>query len=133
MNRPFGEQGVAAGTVSIVYAVNTLHAARDLDFTLGEIRAALEPRGRIVVSECVRPRPGQPVAIEFIFNLTETFRSPLLHPEYRPTGGFLAPEHWVGALEASGFADVRVMPDVTRIREEVSEFSVAAVGGTRPE
>ena len=31
----FGEQGVAPASVSVVYAVNTLHAAHDLGFTLG--------------------------------------------------------------------------------------------------
>src|SRR5262249_45466696 len=34
MNRPFDEQGVAPGSASVVFAVNTLHVARDLDFTL---------------------------------------------------------------------------------------------------
>ena len=34
MNQGFGEQGVAPASVSVVYAVNTLHAARDLGFTL---------------------------------------------------------------------------------------------------
>ncbi len=132
MNRPFEEQGVAPRSATVVYAVNTLHAARDLGFTLGEIRGALEPGGRLVVSECIRPRAGQPVATEMIFNLTETFRSPRLNADYRPHGGFLAPEHWTRALEATGFADARVMPDVARIREEVPEWSVAAIGGTRP-
>ena len=34
MNRPFAEQGVARESISIVYAVNTLHVAHDLAFTL---------------------------------------------------------------------------------------------------
>jgi SAM-dependent methyltransferase len=132
MNRPLGEQGVAPASITLVYAVNTLHVAHDLDLTLREIRAALEPGGRLVVSECVRPRPRQPLSAEFVFNLTETFRSPRLHPVHRPTGGFLTPEQWQAAMEAAGFVDVRFLPDVARIRDLVPDFTVAAIGASRP-
>ena len=132
MNRSFAEQGAASESVSIVYAVNTLHVAHDLAFTLGEVTRVLEPGGQLIVSECVRPRPADTLYPEFIFNLLETFRAPRLHPGYRPNGGFLTPEQWTAALEAAGFRDVRVLPDVTRIREEFAGFYVAAIGGTRP-
>lgn len=132
MNRPFAEQGIAPGSLAVVYAVNTLHVAHDLELTLGEALRALEPGGRLVVSECVRPRPRQPIYAEFVFNLMETFRSPRLHPRYRPGGGFLTPEQWRDAVEAAGFADVRFLPDIARIREQVPDFFVAAVGASRP-
>jgi SAM-dependent methyltransferase len=133
MNRSFAEQAVAPESVSIVYAVNTLHVAHDLGFTLGEIRRTLEPGGQLIVSECVRPWPADTLYPEFIFNLLQTFRSPSLHPSYRPNGGFLTPEQWTGALEAAGFRDVRLLPDVTRIRDEFSGFYAAAIGATRPD
>lgn len=132
MNRPFEDQGVAPESVAIVYAVNTLHVAHDLAFTLGQVRRVLEPGGQLIVSECVRPRPADTLYPEFVFNLLETFRSPRLHPAYRPNGGFLTPEQWTGALEAAGFADVRVLPDIMRIRDEFPGFYVAAIGATRP-
>jgi SAM-dependent methyltransferase len=130
MNRPFAEQGVAPRSVSLVYAVNTVHAAHDLEFTLGEVRQALRPGGRLVLAECVRPR--EPIYAEFVFNLMQAFRSPRLHPRHRPHGGFLRPEHWTAALEAAGFEDVRFLPDIVRIHEAVPDFGVAAIGGTRP-
>ncbi len=132
MNRPFEEQGVAPASLSAVYAVNTLHVAHDLAATMGEIFRALEPGGRLVVSECVRPFPGQAIYTEFVFNLMETFRSPRLDPVYRPNGGFLTPEQWTAALEAAGFADVRLLPDIARIRERLPACSVAAIGASRP-
>jgi SAM-dependent methyltransferase len=132
MNRSFSEQGVTPGSVSVVFAVNTLHVARDLDFTLAEIGQALEPGGRLVVSECVRPGPRHPVYAEFVFNLTETFRSPRLHPLYRPGGGFLTPEQWQAAIEAAGFVDVCFLPDIVQVRQQVPDFLVAAIGATRP-
>ncbi len=132
MNRPFSEQGVAPGSVSVVFAVNTLHVARDLNFTLAEVRRSLEPGGCLVMAECIRPHPRQPIYPEFVFNLTETFRSPRLHPIYRPAGGFLTPEQWQAAIEAAGLVDVRFLPDIVRIRQLVPDFLVAAIGATHP-
>ncbi len=132
MNRPFGEQGVAPASVSLAYAVNTLHVAHDLAFTLGEVLRALEPGGRLVVSECVRSHVRQPIEAEFVFNLTETFRSPRLHPLYRPSGGFLTPGQWKGSMEAAGFVDVRFLPDIARVQDQAPRFIAAAVGAIRP-
>jgi SAM-dependent methyltransferase len=132
MNRAFGDQGVAPGSVSVVYAVNTLHVAHDLEFTLGEALRALEPGGRIILSECVRSRARQPIESEFVFNLTETFRSPRLHPLYRPSGGFLTPGQWKGAMEAAGFADIRFLPDIVRVHDHSPRFIAAAIGASRP-
>ena len=121
MDRPFAEQGVAPGSMSVVYAVNTLHVARDLAFTLGEIRGALRPGGRLVFSECVRPRAGQTIYPEFIFNLMQTFRA----------RGFLTPEQWAEAVTTAGFAGVTFLPDVARIRDVFPGFYAAAIGATR--
>jgi len=132
MNRSFEEQGVAPRSVSLVYAVNTLHVARDLDFTIREIFRALAPGGRLVVSECIRTTPAQAVYVEFIFNLMETFRSPQLNSSYRPNGGFLTPEQWLGALRATGFVDVAILPDIAALRARFPDFNVGAVGATRP-
>lgn len=130
IDRPFGEQGVPPGSVSIAYAVNTLHVADDLAVTLGEIRRALRAGGQLIISECVRPRPGQTVYPEFVFNLLDRFRAPRLHPEYRPNGGFLTPEQWTAALGAAGFTNVRIFPDIGRI--PVRDFDVGAIGATWP-
>jgi SAM-dependent methyltransferase len=131
MNRSFAEQGIPPGSVSVVYAVNTLHVAHDLDATLSEVFRALEPGGCLIASECVRPLPLQPIDAEFVFNLTATFRSPRLQPSHRPSGGFLTPEQWRGAMETAGFTDVRLLPDVERLRDQVPDFTVAAIGARR--
>jgi SAM-dependent methyltransferase len=132
MNQPFEKQGVLAGSASLAYAVNTLHVARDLDFTLREIFATLAPGGRLIVSECVHTAPAQAVYVEFVFLLMETFRSPVLHPTHRPNGGFLTPEQWRGGMEAAGFVDVGVLPDSAGLRARFPDFIVAAIGATRP-
>jgi SAM-dependent methyltransferase len=131
MNKPFAEGGVAPGAYALVHGVNTLHVATDLAFTLGEARTALSPRGSIVISECVRPFPHQPVYVEFVFNLLEAFREPVLVPGWRPNGGFLTPEQWSAALETNGFRDVRVVPDIAAIRNTYPSFVVAAIVASR--
>jgi SAM-dependent methyltransferase len=131
MNRAFGDQGVQPGSVSVVYAVNTVHVARDLDFTLGEILAALEPGGRLILSECVRSHARQPIESEFVFNLTETFRSPQLNPRYRPSGGFLTPGGWKDAMETAGFVDIRFLPDILKVHDQAPRFIAAAIGASR--
>ncbi len=132
MNRPFEAQGVTPSSATVVYAVNTLHVAYDLDFTLAEIMRTLRPGGRLIASECVRPYPRRALYAEFIFNLIETFRSPRLHPDYRPNGGFLTPDEWKGAMESAGFLDTRFVPDVVRIRRQAPDFFVSAIGAMRP-
>ena len=131
MNEPFAAAGVEPGAYALVHGVNTLHVARDLAFTLGEIHRALSPGGRLVVSECVRPFERQPVYVEFVFNLLGAFREPLLHPSWRPNGGFLTPEQWTAALSANGFRDVRLVPDLRSIRGDFPSFVVAAIVAAR--
>jgi SAM-dependent methyltransferase len=131
MDKPFAPAGVAPQSFAVVHGVNTLHVASDLAFTLGQIRDALVPGGSIVISECVRPFPDQPVYVEFVFNLLESFRHPVLDPVWRPNGGFLTPEQWAAALTANGFRDVRFVPDVTAIRHVYPSFVVAAVVASR--
>ena len=132
MNRPFEAQGIAPSSVAAVYAVNTLHVAQDLDFTLAQILRTLRPGGWLIISECVRSDPRQAIYAEFIFNLIQTFRSPRQHPVYRPNGGFLTPDQWKGAIESAGFGDTRFVPDITRIHRQVPDFFVSAIGATRP-
>ena len=127
MNKPFADAGVAPGAYALVHGVNTLHVAADLAFTLGEIRTALAPGGSVVISECVRPFPGQTVYVEFVFNLLEAFRESRLDPAWRTNGGFLTPEQWTAGLLATGFRDVRIVPDIAVIRDVYPSFVVAAV------
>jgi len=131
MNAPFAEAGVALGSVDVAYAVNALHVARDLEFTLGQIRDVLCPGGSLVAGECLRPFPQQPVHFEFVFNLLDAFQHPQLHSGWRPNGGFLTPEQWTRALEENGFRDIRLVPDVVAIRDAYPSFVVAAIVARR--
>jgi SAM-dependent methyltransferase len=132
MNRDFSEQGVPAGAADIVYAVNTVHIARDLSATLARIREALRPGGRTVLSECVRPRPDQPIYVEFVFNFLEQFTGVVTDAATRPTHGFLTPENWRAAFRAAGFERCAILPDVETLARHYEDFFVAAVTARRP-
>ena len=131
IDRPFAEADVLPESYSLVYGVNVLHVARNLGATLNELRQALRHGGALVMSECVRPFPGTPLHLELVFNLLSAFRDPVRVPGWRPNGGFLTPEQWTAALEANGFVDVRIFPDIAAIRQTNPSFVVAAVVARR--
>jgi SAM-dependent methyltransferase len=103
MDRDFIEQGIASRSADLVYAVNTIHVAKDLGATLSRILTTLRPGGAAIFSECVRPFEGQPVYVEFVFNFLENFTSVETNPATRPNHGFLTPENWRGGVAAAGF------------------------------
>jgi SAM-dependent methyltransferase len=129
VDRPWAEQGVEPGSVDLIFGVNVLHVAQDLPWTLAEARRALRPGGWLVAGECLRPRPGRPVAAEMIFLLLEGFREVQIDPELRPGPGFLTPELWVAQLERAGFERVELVPDVRVLREFYPGFATGAVCG----
>jgi len=132
MDRDFAEQGVPAGMADVVYAVNTIHIARDLAATLARVRETLKPGGIAVFSECVRPFAGQPIYVEFVFNFLENFTGVATDARTRPNHGFLTPEHWRRALGAAGFETPEVLPDVEELAKHYEAFFVAAVSARRP-
>ena len=131
IDRAFSEASIAPGSYSLVYGVNVLHVARDLAATLGELRKALSDRGMLVMAECVRPFADTPLHLELVFNLLSSFRDAVLVPGWRPNGGFLTPEQWTAALEANGFEDIRIFPDIAAIRGAYPSFIVAAIVARR--
>jgi SAM-dependent methyltransferase len=132
MDRDFAEQGIAPESADVVYAVNTVHIARDLGATLARIRAALKPGGVAVFSECVRPFAGQPIYVEFVFNFLENFTGVATDAETRPNHGFLTPENWRRAFRAAGFEKPEILPDVEELAKHYDAFFVAAVSARKP-
>ncbi len=132
MDRDFQEQGVPRGIADVVYAVNTVHVARDLNATLAQIRETLKPGGAAVFSECVRPFEGQPIYVEFVFNFLENFTGVATDAATRPNHGFLTPDNWRKAFEKAGFEKPEILPDVVKLAKHYDAFFVAAVTARRP-
>jgi SAM-dependent methyltransferase len=132
MDADFAAQGIPPETADVVYAVNTVHIARDLSATLSRIREALKPGGVVVFSECVRPFPGQPIYVEFVFNFLENFTGVVTDADTRPNHGFLTPENWRRAFRAAGFEKPEILPDVEELAKHYEAFFVAAVSARKP-
>jgi SAM-dependent methyltransferase len=132
MDRDFPDQGVASEIADVVYAVNTVHIAKDLAATLRRIRETLKPGGTAVFSECIRPFDGQPIYVEFVFNFLENFTGVATDEATRPNHGFLTPENWRRAFHAAGFEEPRILPDVEELARHYDAFFVAAVSARRP-
>jgi SAM-dependent methyltransferase len=132
MDRDFDEQGVDREIADVVYSVNTVHIARDLNTTLGRIRETLKPGGAAVFSECVRPFEGQPIYVEFVFNFLENFTGVATDAATRPNHGFLTPDNWRKAFEKAGFEKPEILPDVEELARHYDSFFVAAVTARRP-
>ena len=129
IDRPWAAQGAGEGIFDIVCGVNVLHVAHDLAFSLAEARAALAPDGWLVAGECLRPFPGQPIYIELVFQILDSFINVLTHPQIRPNPGFITPEQWRLGLTQSGFKQIQVIPDHQRIRQVCPYFFIGVVCG----
>jgi len=113
----------------LIYAVNVLHVAKDLLFSLNEARSALAPGGWLVIGECIRPFPNQPMYPELMFQILESFTDIKSDREFRPNPGFLTAEQWRTAFARSGFESVEVAPAIERIREIYPHFFTGAISG----
>lgn len=118
---------VRVGDVDWIHAVNVLHAVRDLGASLRGLAGLLPPGGVLVLGECVRPRRGEPVPQEFVFQLLDEFREVALDPEARPDPGFLDAAAWRTSLEQAGFRDVRFFPDFEAAVKAYPAHSLAAI------
>jgi SAM-dependent methyltransferase len=126
-------QGLAEARFDLVFAVNVLHVARNLRSSLAWLNSLLLPGGWLIGGECQRLFPRQTIPVELIFEQLRSFTEVELDPEVRSSHGFLSPEQWTRAFEATGFADVVVVPELVRIRQHYARFFSGAVCGRRPQ
>ena len=129
IDRPWEEQDVARDGFDLVYGVNVLHVATDLVFSLKEARATLAPSGWLVIGECLRQFPGQPIYAELIFKILDGFSEVKTDPEIRPEPGFLTPWQWQRAFARAGFEQIGLSPDQERIRAIYPRFFTGAIWG----
>jgi SAM-dependent methyltransferase len=129
INAQWDSQGVLSGEFDLVYAVNVLHIAKDLLFSLNQARLALASDGWLVIGECVHPYPNQPIYPELMFQILESFTDAHTDPEIRPNPGFLTANQWRRAFTRAGFEHTKVAPDLDHIRELYPHFFTGAIFG----
>ena len=129
LDLPWRAQGIGAGEFDLVYAVNVMHVAKDLLFSLNEARSTLAADGWLVIGECVRPYDNQPMYPELMFQILDSFTDVKIDPDIRPNPGFLTAEQWRRAFLKAGFVRTELAPDVERIREIYPHFFTGAICG----
>jgi SAM-dependent methyltransferase len=129
LNLPLEIQGIAPGEFDLVYAVNVLHISKNLLFSLTQARWALKKGGLLILAECLKPYPNQPIYPELMFQILESFTGVQTDPEFRPNPGFLTAEQWRGAFSRAGFNRIEVLPEVDKIREIYRHFFSGAICG----
>ena len=132
INGSWQEQITPPAEFDLVYAVNVLHVSKDLVFSLEQAASVLANDGWLVLGECVRPYPDQPIYPELMFQILESFRDVSTDPEIRPRPGFLTPEQWRGAFIRAGFSRTEVAPDIQQIRGIYPHFFTGAICGQKP-
>lgn len=109
VDRPLGDQGLAAGTFDVVVAVNVMHVARDLGFSLRELRRALRPHGSLILAEGSPPNSHHRWCLDVVFGFLPGWWDVGLD-DLRPRPGFMLPSEWGRALRACGYAAVSQIP-----------------------
>jgi SAM-dependent methyltransferase len=130
LNQPWESQ-LGGRKFDLVYAVNVLHVAKDLLFSLNEAHSTLAPGACLVIGECVRPFSNQPMYPELMFQILESFSDTKTDPEFRPNPGFLTAEQWRTTFARCGFDRIEVAPAIERIREIYPHFFTGAICGYR--
>ena len=125
IERPPGRQGFAANGFDVVIAANVLHATRDIDATLANIRALCRKGGVVLINEATARQDFNTLT----FGLTRGWW--LFEDEARriPHAPLLRAESWLEALAAQGFRGARVLAG----GKDALQSVIAAEGdGTAP-
>jgi SAM-dependent methyltransferase len=130
LNRPLEEQGLAGTTFDVIVGINVVHVAKDLAGTLGNLKRHLAPDGKLILGECLKSDLAKPIYLEFFVQFMASFTDVQTDAILRPTHGFLTPEIWMRALQASGYRDVQNIPDVRHLMERFPAFNVGAFSAT---
>jgi SAM-dependent methyltransferase len=131
LNLPWRDQLAASEQFDLVYAVNVLHVSKDLLFSLNQAASVLATDGWLVIGECVRPYPNQPIYPEMMFQNLESFSDVQIEPDIRPRPGFLTADQWRRAFSRSGLTSIQVAPDTEKIRDIYPHFFTGAICGQR--
>ncbi len=104
IDRDFEEQGFRDDMFDVVVAANVIHAARNLESTLGRIQRLLSPGGMLVLLETTHHHSW----FDMSTGLIEGWQH--FEDAYRQEHPLLTADQWRAVLERSGFAEVVALP-----------------------
>jgi SAM-dependent methyltransferase len=110
LNLPLRSQGLLPESFDAVIAVNVLHVAKNLCFSLREIYDVLKMRGYLILAEGSPPDCFRRWRLDVIFAFLRGWWDVSVDPVLRRRPGFLLPSEWQKALLACGFDSVYLLP-----------------------
>lgn len=104
LDRAFSAQGIEPGSLDLVVAGNVLHNARNVPYSLGQIRVSLRDGGTLLFSESIADNPAMLTFMHLLLS------PPASAPERSTDEAFMSPENWRLALQAQGLQLLEVWP-----------------------
>ena len=130
-NEDLLRQGYEENSFDVVWGVNAIHVAKDLEYTLKQIMKILKPGGVFLISETVRPEGNLMIQQEFILNTLLDYWNVKLDENYRKTSGFLSWREWKKSLESAGFQKVETVPDMATLEKQYDNCYVSVIRGMK--
>ncbi|MEX1367684.1 MAG: class I SAM-dependent methyltransferase [Nannocystaceae bacterium] len=128
INEPLSSFRLPTEGVSLIYAVNAAHVAKDIVAFLRQCHDLLEPGGRVMFAERLRMDPYEMAPRELTLNLSIYHRSAAMRSPMRPMHCYLSPESWNAVLTEAGFRP-QLMPDLEAMAEHFPQQYAAVVVG----
>ena len=130
LNAPLEEQKIEPGKLSLIYAVNAAHVAKDIVAFLKSCKEALIPGGRVLFAERIRLSPRDMAPRELALNLSVYHRTAAIrNDDYRPMHCYLSPENWLRVLDLAGFSQGEIWPDLQSLEDSFPNQYAAIVTG----
>lgn len=109
-NQPLAK--LATASIDLVYGVNCLQCARDLPFTVSEIRRVLRPGGWLVIPQYTRGADDHPLPlVDLACDPLPSYWDVQLIPGARPVHGMPTAASWAAVLEAGGLVGFEAFPE----------------------
>jgi SAM-dependent methyltransferase len=131
MNKLWSQQDINLTNFDLIYAVNALHVAYNLPFTIDQAHSALASGGWLIAGESMRPTPNQAIHAELIFQILDSFNDVITDTEIRPNPGFLSHQQWRQVFRIADFKPIELTPDLEQIHPLCGVFYTGAICGQR--
>ncbi|MEM9460005.1 MAG: class I SAM-dependent methyltransferase [Myxococcota bacterium] len=126
--RPLRESRIPTEDISLIYAVNAAHVAKDIVAFLRDCHGLLAPGGMVMFAERVRIDPFEMAPRELPLNLSIYHRTATTRSAHRPMHTYLSPEHWCTVLKMAGFRP-EILPNLPGMAEHFEQQYAAVIVG----
>ncbi|MGI8438466.1 MAG: SDR family NAD(P)-dependent oxidoreductase [Chthoniobacterales bacterium] len=109
LEKPAGEQDLAAGTFDLIIGTNVVHAVSDVRVALRNLHGLLVPGGSLLFVDVATPH----LWLNAVFGLTSGWWR-FTDRDLRPTHPLLQRPQWEKALRESGFSETASLPGLVR-------------------